>query len=143
MRTRLVVVIASAVAAGSAAVALANHPKVPPDQVPVGFFTAHSQMSNLPVPAIRKVIKDGRADGFMRHVRLAPGDTTGFVSHPGPVFVMVAAGEITNEEVSGGECVTKRVVPDRGIVTIQRAVLNQRGELVQEGDTELMIERRK
>jgi acyl dehydratase len=33
--------------------------------------------------------------------------------------------------------------PDRGIVTIQRAVLNQRGEPVQEGDTELMIERRK
>jgi acyl dehydratase len=33
--------------------------------------------------------------------------------------------------------------PDRGIVTIQRHVLNQRGELVQEGDTELMIERRK
>jgi acyl dehydratase len=33
--------------------------------------------------------------------------------------------------------------PDRGIVTIQRSVLNQRGELVQEGDTELMIERRK
>ena len=33
--------------------------------------------------------------------------------------------------------------PDRGIVTIQRYVLNQRGEVVQEGDTELMIERRK
>lgn len=33
--------------------------------------------------------------------------------------------------------------PDRGIVTIQRSVLNQRGEVVQEGDTELMIERRK
>jgi acyl dehydratase len=32
---------------------------------------------------------------------------------------------------------------DRGIVTVQRQVLNQRGELVQEGDTELMIERRK
>jgi acyl dehydratase len=33
--------------------------------------------------------------------------------------------------------------PDRGIVTVQRQVLNQRGEVVQEGDTELMIERRK
>ena len=33
--------------------------------------------------------------------------------------------------------------PDRGIITVQRSVLNQRGELVQEGDTELMIERRK
>ena len=33
--------------------------------------------------------------------------------------------------------------PDRGIVTVQRSVLNQRDETVQEGDTELMIERRK
>jgi acyl dehydratase len=31
---------------------------------------------------------------------------------------------------------------DRGIVTIQRAVVNQRGEIVQEGETELMVERR-
>jgi len=33
--------------------------------------------------------------------------------------------------------------PDRGIVTIQRSVLNQRGEVVQEGDTEIMVERRR
>ena len=31
--------------------------------------------------------------------------------------------------------------PDRGIVTVQRQVVNQRGEVVQEGDTELMVER--
>lgn len=33
--------------------------------------------------------------------------------------------------------------PDRGIVTIQRSVLNQRGEVVQEGDTEIMVERQR
>ena len=32
--------------------------------------------------------------------------------------------------------------PDRGLVTVQRSVLNQRGEVVQEGETDLMIERR-
>jgi acyl dehydratase len=31
--------------------------------------------------------------------------------------------------------------PDRGIVVMQRTVLNQRGETVQEGETELMVER--
>jgi acyl dehydratase len=31
---------------------------------------------------------------------------------------------------------------DRGIVTVQRTVLNQRGESAQEGETELMVERR-
>jgi acyl dehydratase len=33
--------------------------------------------------------------------------------------------------------------PDRGIVTVQRTVVNQRDEVVQEGETELMIERRR
>jgi acyl dehydratase len=32
--------------------------------------------------------------------------------------------------------------PDRGIVTLHRAVVNQRDEVVQEGETDLMIERR-
>ncbi len=32
--------------------------------------------------------------------------------------------------------------PDRGLVTVQRSVLNQRGEIVQEGETDLMVERR-
>jgi acyl dehydratase len=33
--------------------------------------------------------------------------------------------------------------PDRGIVVLQRSVLNQRGEVVQEGDTDILVERRK
>ncbi len=33
--------------------------------------------------------------------------------------------------------------PDCGVVTIERRVLNQRGELVQEGETEHVVERRR
>jgi acyl dehydratase len=33
--------------------------------------------------------------------------------------------------------------PDRGIVVLQRSVTNQRGEVVQEGDTDIMVERRR
>jgi acyl dehydratase len=32
--------------------------------------------------------------------------------------------------------------PDRGLVTLERTVLNQRGEVVQEGETDLLVERR-
>ena len=32
--------------------------------------------------------------------------------------------------------------PDRGVVTLTRTVLNQRDEVVQEGETDLMVERR-
>jgi len=31
---------------------------------------------------------------------------------------------------------------DRGVVTVERTVLNQRDEVVQEGETDLMVERR-
>ena len=33
--------------------------------------------------------------------------------------------------------------PDRGIVTLDRQVVNQRGEVVQEGETDLMVERQR
>jgi acyl dehydratase len=33
--------------------------------------------------------------------------------------------------------------PDRGVVTLERQVLNQRGEVVQEGETDIMVERRR
>jgi acyl dehydratase len=32
--------------------------------------------------------------------------------------------------------------PDRGLVTVERVVVNQRGEVVQEGETDLIVERR-
>jgi acyl dehydratase len=33
--------------------------------------------------------------------------------------------------------------PDRGIVILQRSIVNQRGEVVQEGETDIMVERRR
>ena len=36
----------------------------------------------------------------------------------------------------------KETRPDRGVVVLDRTVLNQRGEVVQEGETELIVERR-
>jgi acyl dehydratase len=32
--------------------------------------------------------------------------------------------------------------PDRGVITLERRVVNQHGEVVQEGETDLMVERR-
>jgi hypothetical protein len=117
MRLTQLMVVAAVAAGGGAAVAIASHPKVDPATVPVGFFTAHSQMNNIPVSAIERVLADGRADGFAQHARLGPGEATPFLTHPGPVFVMVAKGSITNEQVAGGECRRKTYSPDRGFVT--------------------------
>jgi hypothetical protein len=117
MRLRHAAAAAALLAAAGAAVALASHPKVDPATVPVGFFTAHSQMNNIPVATLDKLLKDGKADAFSRHLRLAPGESTGFIKHPGPVFVMVAKGNVTNKEPSGTDCKSKTYVQDRGFVT--------------------------
>lgn len=37
---------------------------------------------------------------------------------------------------------TETSKPDRGLITLERTVLNQRDEVVQEGETDLMVERR-
>jgi acyl dehydratase len=36
----------------------------------------------------------------------------------------------------------KETKPDRGVVVLERTVVNQRGEVVQEGETDLIVERR-
>ena len=117
MRLRQIAAIATLAAVTGAAVAYASHPKVDPATVPVGFFTAHSQMNGVPATALRRIVRDGRVDGFLEHARLAPGEVRPFVTHPGPVLVMVAAGELRNTEVTRGDCVTRRYAPDRGFVT--------------------------
>jgi acyl dehydratase len=33
--------------------------------------------------------------------------------------------------------------PDRGLVVLERRILNQRNEVVQEGETDLLVERRR
>jgi acyl dehydratase len=37
---------------------------------------------------------------------------------------------------------TETEKPDRGLVTVQRTLVNQRSEVVQEGETDLLVERR-
>jgi hypothetical protein len=105
------------VAVGGAAVAIAAHPKVDPATVPVGYFTAHSQINGIPASAVQRVLRRGKADGVLQHVRLAPGEATSFVTHPGPVFVMVAKGSVTNEEAVGGDCRSRTYIQDRGFAT--------------------------
>jgi hypothetical protein len=117
VRLREIGVVATVAALAGAAVAYAAHPKVDPASVPLGFFAAHSQLNGVPATALHRIVRDGRVDAFLEHVRLAPGEQRPFVTHPGPVLAMVAAGELRNTEVAGGECRTRRYVPDRGFVT--------------------------
>ena len=122
MRFKLVVSTLALMAACGAAVALAAHPKVDPAAVPTGFFAAHSRVSDVPTAAIRRALRTRRTDLFLEHVRLDADEATGFRTHPGPVFVMVAAGSVTYEDAVRGECRRKTYGRDAGFVDRGRHV---------------------
>src|SRR5919197_89747 len=109
MRVKLLLPILGLVVAGAvvAAVALASHPRVDPLTVPTGFLVAHNQISHVPLTTLRRTIKKGRTDIFVEHVRLGPGESTPFHTHPAPVFVSIARGSVVLQELVGSRCRTK------------------------------------
>jgi hypothetical protein len=116
MRIKQGLVVVGLAGACGAGVAIAAHPRVNPATVPTGFLMSHNRVSDIPVSSVNRVIKSGKADVFIEHVRLLPGQSSGFHTHPGPVVVTVAAGSLTYEAGSRGRCVRRRVVVDRGFV---------------------------
>ena len=55
----------------------------------------------------RTVVSNAPSGGevVMQEITIAPGGTTGWHSHPGPVVVVVKTGTLTYIRESGGECV--------------------------------------
>jgi hypothetical protein len=129
MRAKLLVPLLALVAAGAvvAAVALASHPRVDPLTVPTGFLVAHNQISHIPVTTLRRTMKKGRADVFVEHVRLNPGESTPFHKHPAPVFVSIARGSVVLQELVAGRCRSKTLPVDLGFVARPRRVFRLTG----------------
>jgi quercetin dioxygenase-like cupin family protein len=46
----------------------------------------------------------GAGEVVVQEITIAPGGTTGWHSHPGPVVVVVKAGTLTYVRAAGGEC---------------------------------------
>jgi hypothetical protein len=117
MRVGKVVPIVVVVGAGcGAAVALASHPQIDPNTVPVGFLTAHTTVNNIPASVVARAFRSGKADVFIEHARLAPGETGDFHTHPGPSFISVQSGSLDYEEATRGRCLRKSYVKGRGFV---------------------------
>jgi hypothetical protein len=51
-----------------------------------------------------KMRSEGLADAVIREVTIAPGGTTGWHTHPGPVLVIVTAGSLTLYDADDGSC---------------------------------------
>ena len=90
-----------------------------PDRAPSGVRAA----------GVRRV--DGKADVFVTHARFAPGQDTGWHTHPGPVFVQVVKGSLTYQDARH-DCMPRTYQAgqgffDRGHGHVHRAVAGASG----------------
>src|SRR4051794_5693156 len=103
MRLKRLLVVPGVLAVYGAGLAFAAHPQADPATVPVGFLTAHSTINGISPAAVAKAFRTGKADLFIEHGRLEPGQAQpSFHRHPGPSFVAVQRGSLTYQEAVGG-----------------------------------------
>jgi hypothetical protein len=131
-RTRLLAVAGVVTVCGAGAAFASHLTQVDPATVPTGFLAAHNQVDGIRLSSVARAVDRGRADVFIQHVRLAPGEATPWHTHPGPVFVEVVKGSLTYEDAMHGDC---RQLPygagrgffDRGFGHMHRVVAGPDG----------------
>jgi hypothetical protein len=82
----------------AAATAYANLPQVDPSTVPTGFLVANNRVStplDIKVNGSATHVLAGGTEVFMRHVVFAPGASTHWHTHLGPIVVTIVSGSVT------------------------------------------------
>lgn len=116
-RPAIAVAIALVVLAAVAAVALASPPiGVMPTVLARGTYDAFKVRSSPHSPVDFKAKTKGRTDIVVRRHDYAIGSSTGWHSHPGPVFITVTLGEITFYERDDPTCTPHVVSAGHGYV---------------------------
>jgi hypothetical protein len=120
------------VVAGSATAYASHVVPIDPQTVEVGTFAAHNRVSNISTTALLEATKRNRADVTIQHARLAPGQATGWHTHPGPGLVTVVKGSLMYEDAVEGECrellyPAGRGFMDRGFGHVHRVVAGDEG----------------
>jgi hypothetical protein len=129
MRRRSLVVLAALSLVGAGIAAASHVPTLDPGSVPVGFFTAHNHVPDVPGKPLRRISRArGGMDVFLQHVRLSASTATAWHTHAGPAVVTVAGGSLTYEDA----CL-RRIYPagtgfvDEGFGHVHRAVAGPDG----------------
>ena len=134
-RLKLAIVSGVAVAGVGAAVALATDmlpPQISPGTSTQGFFVSNSRIDDVPLgPVARAAASDGSRT-FLQRIIFSGGQSTGWHSHPGPVFVMIVSGSLTYEDPERSECLSVlynagQGFVDRGYGNVHRAVAGASG----------------
>jgi hypothetical protein len=131
-RTRMLVIAGLATVCGAGAAFAAHVSEVDPATVPTGTLVAHNRVDGIRLSSIARAVDDGKADVFIAHARFAPGQDTGWHTHPGPVFVQVVKGSLTYQDARHGECrqityMAGQGFFDRGHGHVHRAVAGASG----------------
>jgi hypothetical protein len=123
------------VLAALGAVALASPPVgVTPTLLARGNYDAFKVRSNPAGPVDFKAKADAPLDIVLRRHDYLPGSTTGWHSHPGPVFVTVTQGQITFYEYDDPNCTPHVVSAGQGYVDSGRGHVgrNETGQPAQD-----------
>ena len=113
----LAAVIALLVLAALAAVALASPPSgVTPTILARGTYDSFKVRSERKGPVDFKAKAKRPIDIVVRQHAYAPGSSTGWHTHPGPVFITVMEGEVTFYERDDPTCTPVKVKAGEGYV---------------------------
>jgi quercetin dioxygenase-like cupin family protein len=131
-KTRVFAIVGVATVCGAGAAFATHVPQVDPTTVPTGFLSAHNKVEGIRLSSVVRAVDRGRADVFIQHVRLTPGEATIWHTHPGGVFVQVVKGSLTYEAEAHGECERRTYQAgegffDRGFGHVHRAVAGDAG----------------
>jgi hypothetical protein len=98
-RRKKLVLLATLIVAGTAAIAAyAALPSrsVPPSSVPLGTLAGQTPMNVLSVDAFTRAINQAQGtNAVLQHLSFAPGQSTGWHTHPGPNIVLIVGGSLT------------------------------------------------
>ncbi len=69
---------------------------VPPSSVPLGTLAGATPVNVFSVDAFTRAIEQEHGtNAVLQHIQFAPGQSTGWHTHPGPNIVLVVAGSFT------------------------------------------------
>ena len=117
-RNNLIVIAAAVIALGIGATvthALLPSTTVPPAAVPLGTLAGGTPLNVMSVDAFTRAINQAHGtNAVLQHLHFAPGQSTGWHTHPGPNIVVIVTGSFT---LLDEHCIETQYGPGQGFAT--------------------------
>ena len=95
--------------------ALLPSTSVPPAAVPLGTLAGGTPLNVMSVDAFTRAINQAHGtNAVLQHLHFAPGQSTGWHTHPGPNIVVIVTGSFTLRDE---HCIETQYGPGQGFAT--------------------------